>query len=59
MKKFTLLMAVLLVSCFSFGQGSENFDNATSLPTGTTYGDGLFVGNDGITLALRTLSSSR
>jgi len=49
MKKFTLLMAILLVSCFSFGQGSENFDNATSLPTGTTYGDGLFVGNDGIT----------
>src|SRR5690554_916803 len=49
MKKITLLFAFLLASYLGFGQGSENFDNATNLPTGSTYADGSFVGNNGIT----------
>lgn len=33
---------------FVWGQGSENFDNATNLPSGSNYGNGNFTGNNGI-----------
>ncbi|MGO3706558.1 MAG: T9SS type A sorting domain-containing protein [Mesonia hippocampi] len=46
MKKITLLL-LLLVSTFSFAQGTETFDNLTL--TGTSYSDGTFTGQDGST----------
>ncbi|MBB4119432.1 hypothetical protein GGR32_001730 [Mesonia hippocampi] len=46
MKKITLLL-LLLVSTFSFAQGTETFDNLTL--TGTSYVDGTFTGQDGST----------
>lgn len=49
MRKITFVIAAFLSVWIGFAQGSETFDNATDLPTGTTYGDGSFVGNDGIT----------
>jgi len=49
MKKIILFLAVCLTFVLSNAQGSENFNNATSLPTGVDYGDGAFVGNGGIT----------
>lgn len=49
MRKITFIIAAFLSVWIGFAQGSETFDNATDLPTGSTYGDGSFVGNDGIT----------
>jgi len=46
MKKLYILTLALLVSVFSFGQGSEDFTNSTATPS---YGDGDFVGNNGVT----------
>lgn len=49
MRKITIVIATFLSVWIGFAQGSETFDNATDLPIGTTYGDGSFVGNNGIT----------
>ncbi len=46
MKKIYLLL-LMLVSTLSFGQGLEDFTNATNLPN--NYADGNFVGNNNIT----------
>jgi ribosomal protein S11 len=48
MKKITFLFT-FLVFAFSYGQGLETFDNATDLPSGGSYADGAFEGEDGFT----------
>lgn len=47
MKK--LLLALFALPAMVFAQGNEDFSNATGLPTGTDYGNGQFVGNNGVT----------
>lgn len=47
MKK--LLLAIFALPVLAFGQGLETFDNATALPSGSSYGNGTFTGNNGIT----------
>ncbi len=49
MRKITFIIAAFLSVWIGFAQGSETFDNATDLPTGTNYGDGFFVGENGVT----------
>ena len=49
MKRITFFILAFLSTTIGFAQGLETFDNATDLPSGTQYGDGSFVGNDGIT----------
>lgn len=49
MRKITFVIAAFLSVWIGFAQGSETFDNATDLPTGSTYADGLFVGENGVT----------
>ncbi len=46
MKKSYLFIVALLAASFSFAQGSEDF---TNLAAGTSYSDGSFAGNNGIT----------
>jgi len=46
MKKIYILLVAILVTSFSFAQGSEDFANSNA-PAG--YGDGNFVGNNGVT----------
>lgn len=46
MKK--LLLVFFAFPVLTFGQGLETFDNATTLPTGTSYGDGSFTGDNGV-----------
>lgn len=47
--KSSLMVLFLGLGLSSWGQGLETFDNATALPTGTNYGNGTFVGENGIT----------
>ena len=47
MKKITFMIFAFLSATIGFAQGLETFDNLEL--TGTTYVDGSFVGNDGIT----------
>lgn len=46
MKK--LLLAFFALPVLAFGQGLETFDNATGMPTGSAYGNGSFIGNNGV-----------
>lgn len=46
MKFFTFLL--FLLPFLGISQGTESFDNATTLPTGSTYGDGNFTGDGSI-----------
>lgn len=48
--KFILLILVCCgITQFAWGQGTETFDNATDMPSGSDYGNGSFTGNNGIT----------
>ena len=47
MKKLYFLLFTFLITSFSFGQGTENFDNFTE--TGSSYASGTFTGQDGST----------
>ena len=46
MKKIYFLLLTFLTFSLSFSQGTENFENSNAT---TSYSDGSFVGNDGIT----------
>jgi len=47
MKKLYFLLFTFLITSFSFGQGTENFDNFTE--TSSSYASGTFTGQDGST----------